>query len=468
MKKSISRSIRNSMLLYTALIILLLWAFQIVFLNTYYQQMKKASIIRAGTQILSHVGDEDFSSYLDRMAFDNHMCILILGEDGREQYSIDMLGRSCLIHTSAIRTIEDTLLPVLAGEEQKVVEIVEDRHFKFPNQALIYAQNAAGADGGRITLILNGTISPIGATQDLLENQLGMLTAILVVVAILISGLVGRRLTRPIKRINSRAKRLAEGDYRADFEGDGIEEMEQLAGTLNFAAEGLSRVEELRRELVANVSHDLKTPLTMIKAYAELIRDVTGNDPEKRDGQLEVIISEADRQTALVGDLIRVSRDEEAEREMVPERFDLSEEITTIVERFSQLCPDYQILLEGEGPFPVEADRRSISQVLYNLVSNAINYTGEDRKVTVRVKTERERFRVEICDSGAGIPKEEQALIWERYYRSRNTHQRPVAGSGLGLSIVRGALMKQGFPYGVESEPGMGSRFWFSLPKAGQ
>ena len=106
------------MLLYTALIILLLWAFQIVFLNTYYQQMKKASIIRAGTQILSHVGDEDFSSYLDRMAFDNHMCILILGEDGREQYSIDMLGRSCLIHTSAIRTIEDTLLPVLAGEEQ--------------------------------------------------------------------------------------------------------------------------------------------------------------------------------------------------------------------------------------------------------------------------------------------------------------------------------------------------------------
>ena len=77
-------------------------------------------------------------------------------------------------------------------------------------------------------------------------------------------------------------------------------------------------------------------------------------------------------------------------------------------------------------------------------------------------------YKRQICDSGAGIPKEEQALIWERYYRSRNTHQRPVAGSGLGLSIVRSALMKQGFPYGVESEPGMGSCFWFSLPKAKQ
>lgn len=453
------------MLLYTTLIILLLWALQIVFLNTYYQQMKRASIISAGKQILSHVGDEDFQSYLERTAFENHICVLIVNENGRKQYSADMLGPFCLIHTDAIRTIESSLRPVLDGQQKKMVQLIGEEHHRFPKQMLIYAESAAGAQGERITLILNGVISPLGDTQEILKNQFWILTMILIAVALMISGLIGQRLTRPVKRINSRAKRLAEGDYRADFEGEGIEEMEELAATLNFAAEGLSRVEELRRELVANVSHDLKTPLTMIKAYAELIRDITGENPEKRNEQLEVIISEADRLTGLVGDLIRVSRDEEAEDKLQTEPFDLGEEIGSVAERFAQLCPDYRIEVENKGPFPVAADRKSISQVLYNLVSNAINYTGDDHRVVIRVKDEVEWFRVEIIDTGAGIPKEEQPLIWERYYRSRNTHQRPVAGSGLGLSIVRSALMKQNFPYGVESEPGNGSCFWFSVPK---
>src|SRR5699024_5480401 len=116
------------------------------------------------------------------------------------------------------------------------------------------------------------------------------------------------------------------------------------------------------------------------------------------------------------------------------------------------------------SPCVVSADPRLTEQVIFNLISNAVNYTGENRQVKVVVRCENAVARVEIKDTGIGIPKEELPLIWERYYRSKNTHQRPVAGTGLGLSIVRSALMAQQAHYGVESEQSKGSCFWFELP----
>lgn len=202
----------------------------------------------------------------------------------------------------------------------------------------------------------------------------------------------------------------------------------------------------------------------MIKAYAEMIRDLTGENKQKRDSQLDVIISEADRLTALVTDLIQISRDENESRSLTPEVFNLSEMISDITIRFAQTNPDYTIQVQAEADRLVYADKESIGQVLYNLISNAINYTGPDKTVRITLKEiPHKRIRVEITDSGLGISKEELPLIWERYYRSRNTHQRAVAGSGLGLSIVKSALSQQNLPFGVESELQKGSCFWFEI-----
>lgn len=463
-KKSIERRIMRSLIGYTLFTVALLWVFQIVFLNKYYHTMQKASILKAGSEIAMCISDEDFETKLEHICFSHGMCSVVIDGAGKEKCSIDMLGRGCLIHSPAKFSMGRLLSPVLLGDQEEMVVSLNDSHFR--NEALIYARAVTDSKGERFVVILNASLDPVESTIGILKSQLGIITILLVAVALLVSKFVAGRLSRPLKDITQKAKRLAEGDYVADYEGGEVTEIDELAQALNFSAEGLSKVEDLRRELVANVSHDLKTPLTMIKAYAEMIRDLTGDDKKSRDEQLDVIISEADRLTALVTDLIRISREEES-REYKKEAFDINQMVHAIAVRFAEVNGDYKIIEELPENAMVIADRDSIGQVLYNLISNAINYTGEDKAVKISAfETQGNMLRVEIKDSGRGIPAEEIPLIWERYYRSKNTHQRSVVGSGLGLSIVKGALTGQNLKFGVTSEINEGSCFWFELLQA--
>jgi signal transduction histidine kinase len=461
-KKSITRNITFALLAYTLFTVVLLWMFQIIFLNKYYQMMQKASIIRAGKQLAQQIDQPNFEDILESTCFSHRMSAFVFDTQNTMRLSVDMLGRGSLFNLrDKGPDIVKLLSPVISGEENELVKIVSDEHFR--NFALIYAISVDSA-GGRRVILLNTWLEPVWSMSSILKSQLGIITTVLIASALGISVYVARRLTRPIENITIKAQKLAKGDYTADFEGDGIEELERLASTLNFSAKGLSRVEELRRELVANVSHDLKTPLTMIKAYAEMIQDLTGNNAARRNEQLEVIISEADRLSALVNDLIRVSKDEATVRDYHAANFSIEKLLEDIIRRFSQLYSDYEIELDCPGTCMVFADHDAIAQVLYNLISNAINYTGEDKKVYISAAQTVQNIRVEISDTGNGIPPEELNLIWERYYRSRNNHKRPVAGSGLGLPIVRGILEGQKLPYGVHSTVGKGSCFWFELP----
>jgi len=518
--QSIRRNIRRALLLFAAITVAFLWFSQIVLLKPYYRMMQTVNVRRAGDELMQHVGDEDFAERLEKTCAGANMSAILLGSDGVELVSLNMLGNKNMLAGRGLSAVMRLCSPVLEGEQTSMTATVGGKQeirelsggtpdtaaqesrpqppqenetppekpageglsgelthtapefpaelngMAFREEAVVYAARVEAEDGTPRILILNAMLAPVESTVSILKSQLLITSAVLVLLSLVLSGVLSKRLVRPLRRITDQAKRLAQGDYTADYAGDGIAEIEELADTLNFSAEGLSRVEGLRRELVANVSHDLKTPLTMIIGYAEMIRDLTGDDKEKRDEQLGVIVDEAQRLTGLVNDLIRVSRDEAAADELHSEPIDLSAMISELIGRFSATCPDYTFetdLCNGKAL----ADRTATGQVLYNLISNAINYTGEDRRVAVSAKPCETGVRVEIRDTGAGIPADQLPLIWERYYRSRNTHQRPVAGSGLGLSIVRSALERQGFPYGVESEVGKGSCFWFEAPLAG-
>ena len=204
----------------------------------------------------------------------------------------------------------------------------------------------------------------------------------------------------------------------------------------------------------------------MIKAYAEMIRDLTGDNKDARDEQLEVIISESDRLTVLVNDLIKISREETDAANIKPGDFDIKAKIEDIITKFTAVHDDYTIIFDAQTEKWAYADSDKIEQVLYNFISNAVNYTGEDKTVEIKLYQSGEKtLRVDISDSGIGIAPEELPLIWERYYRSKNTHQRPIVGTGLGLSIVKSILTNQNLPFGVISEPGKGSCFWFELPE---
>lgn len=299
-------------------------------------------------------------------------------------------------------------------------------------------------------------------------SWLSVITALVaVVLAFVMSGFVAAFITRPVTEVTARAKEMARGNYALNFKKNYYcAELTELSDALEYARAEVSKADTMQKELIANVSHDFKTPLTMIKAYASMIIEISGNDKKKRDANAQVIIDECDRLTLLVGDLLDLSKLRAGMNAGERTVFNLSEEVYSVAERFSFLreTAGYTIETQVEDDLYTEANRERIDQVLYNLIGNAVNYTGEDKRVRVKLYKKGNRARFEVIDSGKGIPPEEVDTIWDRYYRSNKTHKRPVNGSGLGLSIVKNILMQHDCPFGVISEVGKGSCFWAEFP----
>ncbi len=317
--------------------------------------------------------------------------------------------------------------------------------------------------GGRACrLYLTMSLAPINGyrTRFIYVTFVASLSAI--VAAFAVGGLLSSLIARPVTEVTEEAKELARGNYDLNIRTDYFfSEIAELSEALDAARVQVSKADRVQRELIANVSHDFKTPLTMIKAYASMIREISGENKEKRDAHAQIIIDEADRLSALVSDVLDLSRLRAGETE-TQTVFDLSEEVRGILSRFDYLTETqgYKIEAVIDDDLVVRAERSRIGQVVYNLVGNAVNYTGEDKRVRVKLLRTGEMARLEVIDSGHGIPEEEVDTIWDRYYRSEQTHKRPVQGSGLGLSIVKNILLQHGAPFGVISEVGKGSCFW--------
>ena len=218
---------------------------------------------------------------------------------------------------------------------------------------------------------------------------------------------------------------------------------------------------------MANVSHDLKTPLTMIKAYAEMVRDITYKDKKKREDNLNVIIEETDRLNLLVGDILTLSKLQANSDILEIETFDLKKEIVGILKRYDYLkeTEGYEVIVNMPEELIVRADKKKINQVIYNLVNNALNYTGNDKKVYINITEDKKDYLVEIIDSGKGIAQEDIEHIWDKYYKKDKNHRRNVVGTGLGLSIVKEILECHDMSYGVRSIKNKGTTFYFRIKK---
>lgn len=365
---------------------------------------------------------------------------------------------------SVFQTLNDQKYPALAQTLKKELQEKADSVFSFDSE-LAYAREVA-VGGTRCFLCVSIPFVAVGE----LDGDLGVASLAIalfaIVLAFVASGFVAMLITKPVTEVTEFAKEIARGNYDLNFRTDYFcSEMNELSESLSYACDEISKADRMQKELIANVSHDLKTPLTMIKAYASMIREISGNDEAKRNAHAQIIIDESDRLAALVGDLLDLSR-VRAGLEGDFAVFNLSEEVYKITERFRYLseAQGYAIETEVQDGLYTLAVRARIEQVLYNLIGNAVNYTGEDKKVTVRLFKKGENARFEVVDTGVGIPPEELKTIWDRYYRSSETHKRPVKGTGLGLSIVKGILSAHGCPFGVESESGKGSCFWAEFP----
>ena len=454
-KTSIQAKTLFFLLSYNIVIIVLLWVCQIKILDIYYEKEQVDNMDNI-VNSLKETNSIELVSKLQDIAYDNDVCIVLTSNTSVvETYNINMNG--CALKSGNSKVKELMYNFVQSEETLKSYRFVnDDKHIS----ALMYGVKVGNSD-----VFIYSNLEDISDFTLLIKRQLMYVCVVGIFIAIIMSIFLSNKITEPITRITKKAKKMGTGDTDVSFEESGIKEIDELSETLTQAQEEMVKTDELRRDLMANVSHDLKTPLTMIKAYAEMIRDISYKDSEKMNEHLGIIVDETDRLTVLVNDILDLSRMQSNADTLSIEKFDLAEDIKSIVNRYQIIKETEKYIINVEMPdsIMIKADKKKLNQVIYNLINNAINYTGDDKTVTVRVTKHKKYYLVEIIDTGKGIKESEIPYIWNKYYKNDKNHQRNVVSTGLGLSIVKEILELHGYEYGVKSVLKKGSTFYFKI-----
>lgn len=440
--------------------LLLLWVLEVLLLDTIYKHIKTTSIIQTGEYIAENMNREGFSDMIDQISMSSDVCVVIYDEQMNRIYKSDVSKKCSQDILNNDRVLERIYNASLNNntftEEVKTMEIY-DFGFIRPSKTFHEIQYTHIVNQVKpYYILMNTTITPLDATVETLKTILIIVTIGMGIVAIILGYFISIKITKPIQQLNESAKHL--GKEEVNFQGKGYLEIEELSQTLNQANEDLHQVEKLRNELISNISHDLRTPLTMISGYAEMMRDLPDENNEEN---LNVIIDETKYLTRLVNDVLDLSKLQAGAQKLTPKVFDLTQMMLEIIERVKALS-EITIEFEYNEHIQIYADEMKISQVFYNILNNAIHYTKD--KVIISQIIKKDTIRIEIQDNGEGIAKEEKEHIWDCYYRSKN-HQRQVSGTGLGLYICKQILDLHHAKYGVESELHQGSIFYFELDK---
>ncbi len=444
-------SIRNKFIVYFTMfsvtIFVILWVMQVVFIQAYYKSMIKNELVKIGNEITRNYNNINL---IDEISYKNSMNILVFDEFGKIKYSSQSSEKPFYIDLNlAINNLQKNN----GNYTTYTVKIP-----RLNSESIVYSNKVSN-----IYVIVSTNIEPIGAATKVLSNQLIYITITLILLSFIISLYISKKFIKPITDITKTSIELGKGNYNVVFKQSEYDEINNLAITLNYSANELKKTDGLRKELIANVSHDIKTPLTIIKAYSEMIKDLSGDIKEKRDEHLSVIISQADLLTKLTDDMMNLSKLETGTIELNIEEYDVMEQINNILNSFK--CFDeykFKFNIENKECF-IKADKIKINQVLYNLISNAVNFVGSDKTVYVNVIENNNVVRIEVKDNGKGIKDTSQ--IFDRYYKSNDKFRKSGYGTGLGLSIVKNILELHQFKYGVDSKVGVGSTFWFEIVK---
>lgn len=458
-------------MIFTAIILVILWLFQVVFLDDFYKAVRTRNIKNSAQTIAKYLDDDNFENYLYQICKQNDVCSYVVDVDGNIMYSVDIVPM-CTIHSMTYAQLQELINSAQKnnGESVKRYFFANDdddwlnQKLMSQTESIVYTKILTTTQNKQYVLIINATITPVDATIGTLRTQIIIITFFMLIIALILAWIMSRKISNPIISINQSSKELAKGNYDVIFADDDYKEIAELGETLNYASKELKKTEDLQRELIANISHDLRTPLTMIIGYSEAIKDLPGENTAEN---MQIIIAEAQRLTSLVNDVMDLSKLKAGVQELKEVEFDLTQSILDIISRYKKLIEQdgYSIEFNYDKHIHVYADELKISQVIYNLINNAITYTGQDKKVTVNQSEDEEYVRIAVIDSGEGIATEEINDIFDRYYKIEKSHKRAKIGTGLGLSIVKGILSAHKAKYGVISELGKGSEFYFVLKK---
>ena len=458
---------------FTAVIFTVLWLLQTVFLQRFYDSMIMKNTVSAAERIVAQTDSSRLADHIDVVSRENSIVVYVTDPAGKLLYSSDefrkMQGkpndrdipppkgnRGDRPHYRELPENFGEFLHTLRESEDGTAELRSDELYVY-GRYITY-------NGGEAVLYLGATLGAVGSAARIIRTQLLWVTLLSVTVGLVLAWFLSRSFAKPIAQLNEKAHTLGENQPDLPFAEGFCTELDDLNGTLDRTAEKLRQNREFQNEFLANVSHDLRTPLTMIKGYAEMIRDISREDEQQCASDVAVIVEESDRLTALVNEILEYSELQMTEKEPVTEQVDLSEIVISVSDSFENLYTKDGFTFERDiaADIQISGNASRLQRAVYNLLDNAVRHAGDDRWIGVTLRSDGQTAAVEISDHGSAIAPDDLERIWEKYYTNRQRRGKGV--SGLGLAIVRQTVTMHNCKCEVRSVVGQGSTFRILLP----
>lgn len=480
--KSIRTRMFSSVLLLIATLLILVYLLQIFLLPSFYKNHILSQVQLVAKQmnlpLTSIVEGENFDEsfqVIQEYTQRNHLCVYVFDEQALLKLEVNSMGSSCYLNYLIRPNVSSNRFPSLIMHQYIEMLEKQPKHWYYfmvrPNEQIVsqvfFAQKTEIQDKA-FYIFVNAPFELLASTIGVLNFQFFFISMGVLLIGMLIAFLIVNQISKPLRNFSQSASKLAQGHEDVHFELSNVTELDELAKTLNFATAEIKKTDNLRNDLLANISHDIKTPLTMISAYAQLIQDVSHNNVEKMNEHLNIIIDEVDQLNLLLNDMMTLSQVQSNTSRELFTTFDLNQQVANIVESFKQKASLEQVHIQviGKLNHQVYGDEIKIRQVITNYLANALKFVGDDKVIVVKIIEidETGYGRIEVEDHGVGIDEENQPCIWERYYKVNSHFSRSKSGSGLGLAISKAICEQGNYPYGVLSQPGKKTIFFIEIP----
>lgn len=486
MKKSFRRQLT---LIFTAVMagtLFLIFFSGMLFLEKYYIVDKEKQVMGAyekiNTAALEGTLDtEEFQESLKKISTTDNISAMVMGLDGRARFfatrDIEMLNFQ----------LWNYILDRDAADMTKIIKehpdyIIRQSRDRMTNME--YLEMVGNLESGDYFIMK----TPLESIRDsvILANRFYIeIGAVAIIISAIMIYLFSRKVTRPVLELAEISKRMTALDFDAKFESKEENEIDVLGEHMNLLSETLEKtiselktannelrrdieqkekIDEMRKEFLANVSHELKTPLALIQGYAEGLKDGIIEDEESRAFYCEVIMDETDKMNQMVKKLLTLNEVEFGQEPVEMERFNLAELIRGLAQSCSLLVEQKNGILRTKvaDPLYIWSDELKIEEVLTNYISNACNHLEGKRIIEIKAEQIKDKIRISVFNTGKQIPEEDMERIWEKFYKVDKAHTREYGGSGVGLSIVKAIMESVGGTYGVKNYTN-GVEFWIEL-----
>lgn len=484
-KHSLTRQITSIVSLLVAGAILLCWVLNTTLLPRYYMHNKK-EVLMENYQTISNASaqneleSDEFAVTFDNLCSNGNIMALILQQDGK-------VLRSSVNDLDALRTeFWDVLLH---GDKMEVLysnkqyQLLQKTDTRLDSEYLVLVGVLENGD----MVLMRTAVESIRESAAISNRFLLFAGAAAIVASILVAFFTTRHITKPLQQLTDISKRMVDLDFNAKYESDQSNsyEVEELGNHINRLSENLERtiselktanvelqddiekkiqIDEMRKEFLSNVSHELKTPLALIQGYAEGLQECINDDAESREFYCDVIIDEADKMNRMVKKLLTLNQLEFGNDQVIMERFDMTELIRGVANSTRILMEQKGIRLELENSEEawVWGDEFKVEEVITNYMSNAINHADGEKLIRVFYTRSEDKLRVSVFNTGQPIPEEDIEKIWVKFYKVDKARTREYGGSGIGLSIVKAIMDSFHQRCGVINHED-GVEFWMEL-----